>query len=358
MLCARRARIAFALVLVALLVTGGCSKRKRANIVRYPDWEYQNYRRLAVLPFTATTREAGEAARQAEFYLVDLLTNGGSFEVATRGDFAAIMTEQDLSRLAGVADPATALPEGMVQVAQAVVIGTITECDMRRERQERRKPRYARDRKGRVARDRRGRPIVVGEDVYVQYRHVARVGGNVRVVDAATNRVLVSRTVPALEKDASNWNSPPRETPEELAEDLAREVATEFYRQIAPQRVAVSLDSDCLIVATGYFEGSYEDEDKIETNVPELLLVVRDLPRSCDRNNFRVTISVRDDYEYLVEHEFTWSPSIGRRGEVVTVPVATLAQTGAEKFVAKLFSQGDEHPVLERKFELVEPESD
>ena len=358
MLRARSTRVVFALVLLALLVTVGCSKRKRANIVRYPDWEYQDYSRLAVLPFRATTRDATGAACQAESYLVDLLTNGGSFQVATRGDFAAIMTEQDLSRLAGVADPATALPEGMVQVAQAVVVGTITECDMRRERKEQRKPRYARDRKGRVVRDRRGQPVVVGEDVYVAYRHVARVGGNVRVLDAATNRVLVSYTVPALEKDASNWNSPPRETPEELAADLAREVATEFYRQIAPQRVAIDLDSDCLIVATGYFEGKYEDTDEVAKNLPEMLLVVRDLPRACDRNNFRVTVSVRDEYEYLVEHEFTWSPSMGRRGEVVRVPVATLAQTGAEKFVAKLFSEGDEHPIRERKFKLVEPESD
>jgi len=352
---ARRARLG--VLLLALVSIVGCSRRQKAPIVHHPDWQYQDYHRVAVLPFKATRPDAVEAARQAEFMLVDLLTGNGAFTVLTRSDLADIMTEQDLSRLADVADPATALPEGMLQVAQAVVLGTITDFDLKREQIERRRPRYAHDRQGRLVRDRSGRPVVVGEDVFVEYRHVARLGGNVRVVDAATGRVLMSHTVPPVEKDDARWNSPPKVSPEELAVDVAKEIATDFYRKIAPQRVEVKLGGDCLVVATEYYEGRYEEQDKLPVTLEEFLLVARKLPRECDRNDFRLAISPKDGREYLVEHEFTWSPSKGARGEAVRVPMATLKESGYEKFTAKLFAAGNEQPILERDFRLVLPKS-
>jgi hypothetical protein len=343
---------------MALLVCAGCAKRRSANIVSHPEWQYESYRRIAVLPFQvpADKPEAAEAARQAEFYFVDLLTQSGAFHVATRSDLAAVMTEQDLARLAGVSDPGTAMPEGMVEVAQALVIGRITQYDLAREQHERRVPRYAKDRRGRVIRDRAGRPVVVGEDVYTEYRHIARLAGNVRVIDAATGHVLVSYTTQPIEKDDSQWNSPPGSSPEDLAEDVALEVAAALNKAVAPIEVSVKLDGDCLIVATGYYEGRYEETSKVPTNVAEILLVARDLPKPCDRNDFRLAISPKDGTEYLVEHEFTWSPSLGKRGVAVAVPVADLVAAGGEKFVAKLFSIGNEAPIIEREFKLVEPE--
>ena len=343
------------LVLVLLVCSGSCTKRRNANIVHYPDWQYQDYQRIAVLPFQTTNPQAREAARQAELHLLDQLTNNGSFHVASRSDLAAIMNEQDLSRLAGVADPATALPEGMVQVAQALVVGTISECDLKREHAERRMPRYARDRRGLIIRGPNGLPVVTGEDVAVEYRNFARLGGNVRVIDSVTGRVLLSHTVPALEKDDRQWNNPPRATPEELAVDVARELATEFCRHIAPQSVEVKLSGDCLIVAAEYYEGKYDELSKVPTNLPEILLVARDLPKPCDRNQFRLAISPKDGREYLVEHEFTWSPSMGHRGEAVSVPVSKLTAAGGDQFVAKLFSVGSEQPILQREFSLTKP---
>lgn len=353
----RASRICVLLGLAGLLLPG-CSKRREANIIQHPQWEYQDYRRVAVLPFQVSTHTAGEAARQAEFYLVDLLAGSGSFEVATRSDLGAIMTEQDLSRLAGVADPATALPEEMLQIAQALIIGTITDYDLKQERIERRMPRYARDRKGRIIRHRNGQPVVTGEDVYLEYRHIARVGGNVRVIDAASGRVLLSHSVPAIEKDDFQRGAPPRATPEELAVDVAMEIAMEFYRKIAPQQIAADIDSDCLLVAAEYYEGKYDKLKKIPVTLDEILLVATDLPRECDRNTFRLAISPKDERGYLVEHEFVWSPSLGRRGEVVRVPIALLAESGYEKFTAKLFAVGNEEPVADRDFELVQPEEE
>ena len=350
MLCARNTWIVFGLVLLTL---AGCTKRRNATIVRHPEWPYGDYQRIAVLPFQvrvgAEPAEA-EAARQAESYLVDLLTGNGAFKVSARSDLGQIMSEQDLSRLAGVADPGTVLPEGMVEIAQAVIVGKITEFELKQEQVQRRVPR--------VRFSRKGVPRIVGHDVYMEYLHVARVGGNVRVIDVATGRVLLSHTVPAIEKDAARRGGPPTTTSAELAIDLALEIGTDFYRRIAPQQIDVKLDGDCLIVASEYYEGEYEKLKKVPRSLPQILLVACDLPRACDRNDFRLAISAKDQRRYLLEHEFTWSPSKGRRGEVVPLPVSTLIQTGSEEFVAKLFSVGNERPILEREFKLEKPGND
>lgn len=345
-------------VVLALLIVAGCSKRRSAPIVHHPDWEYQDYQRVAVLPFKAGQPAAAEAARQAGFLLEHQLTESGAFTILTRSDLADVLTEQDLSRLTDVTDPDTALPEGMVQVAQAVVIGTITEFDLKRELVQRRIPRYAHDKKGRIIRNRRGQPIVTGEDVYTEHRHVARVGGNLRVIDAATGRVLLSHSVPAIERDDFQRGAPPRATPEELAVEVALEIATDFYRKIAPQRIKVKLSSKCLVVAAEYYEGKYDKLKKVPVTMDEILLVAHRLPPECDRNSFRLAISPEEGHEYLIEHEFTWSPSLGNRGEVIHVPLSVLKDSGYQKFTAKLFSVGHDEPILERDFKLVEPEEE
>jgi curli biogenesis system outer membrane secretion channel CsgG len=352
------ARTIALMALVGALALGGCTKRRSANIVQHPEWQYQDFKRIAVLPFKACDREAAEAAHQAESLLIDDLTANGSFTVLSRGELKDIMTEQDLSRLADVANPNTSVPEGMLQVAQAVVVGQIASFDLDQQKKELRRPRYAMDRKGRIIRDRNGQPRVVGEDVMVEYRNLARVAGNVRVIDVASGRVLLSYTVPPVEKDESHWNSPPDTSPEQLGIEVAQEIATAFYRKIAPQTINVKLGSDCLIVADEYYEGKYEQLKKVPETLDELLIVTRGLPKSCDRNCFRVAVSPRDGGDYIVEHEFTWSPGLGQRGEVLRVPLEKLRDSGGVQFTAKLFAVGNDTPMLARDFELVPPKTD
>jgi hypothetical protein len=334
-------------IAVLLVASGGCEKRRSAVIVQHPQWEYQEYDRLAVLPFVVEA-DSGAAARnvavQAESYLVDLLADNRTFTVSTRSDFQHVLSEQDLSRLGGVADPSTALPEGMIQVAQAIIVGRITEFDLKRDQRERTIP---------VIRlDRRGIPRKVGEKRIVEHIHTARLGGNVRVIDAATNRLLMSHSLPAIENEAVEANRPPEMTPEDLAMILSRELATEFFRKLAPQRVEIKLDEDCLVVAAAYFEGEYDELDKVPPDLPEILLVARELPPECNRNDFRLAISPKDEMRYVVTHEFTWGRHVGPRGVVVRVPLTELQATGAREFTAKLFSIGNERPMLEQDFEL------
>jgi curli biogenesis system outer membrane secretion channel CsgG len=353
-----RARVIALILVIGTVVLGGCTKRRSANIVQHPEWQYQDYKRIAVLPFKACDPKAAEAARQAESLLIDDLTSNGSFTVLSRSDLKDILTEQDLARLADAADPNTSVPEGMLQVAQAVVVGQITNFELDQQKKEQRRPRYAMDRNGRLIRDRNGQPRVVGEDVMVEYRNVARVAGSVRVIDVASGRVLLSYTVPPVEKDDSHWNSPPNATPEQLGIDVAQEIATAFYRKVAPQVIDVKLGSDCLIVAGEYYEGKYEQLKKVPDQLNELLIVTRGLPKSCDRNNFRMAVSARDGGDYIVEQEFTWSPSLGQRGQVLHVPLEKLKDAGGVQFAAKLFAMGNDTPMLTRDFELVQPKTD
>jgi hypothetical protein len=232
----------------------------------------------------------------------------------------------------------------MIQVAQAIVVGRITEFDLKRDQRERTIPV--------IKLDRRGIPRKVGEQRIIEYVHTARLGGNIRVVDAATNRLLMSHSLPAIENEAVEANEPPELTPEDLAMVLARELATDFFRKLAPQRIEIKLDGDCLVVAAAYFEGEYDELDKVPADLPEVLLVARDLPPECNRNDFRLAISPREEMRYVFTHEFTWGQHIGPRGVVVRVPLAELKAVGAREFTAKLFSVGNERPVLEKDFEL------
>lgn len=323
-------------------------------ITQFPKWNFQEYQRIAVAPVQVNDGRGAEAAEAATYMLVDQLTANGAFTVISYADLKDVLTAQDLSRLADVADPSTALPEGKILAAQALVVGKIKQLDLDRERKEIRIPRYARDRKGRVIRDRRGRPRVVREDVIPIFYHRATLGGTVNVFDAATGKVLVSHNVPPITVEEKQQGSPPRASPEELAVRAAEELAVDAYKHIAPIRTKVKLKSKMLAIALDYYEGRYETTKKVPTTLEKFLLVLRDLPKPCDRNAFRVTIAEEEGRDYLFEQELVWS---GNRPSVAfDVPISALAATGGEKFVAKLFAAGNPEPILDRDFELVPPE--
>ncbi len=341
-------------VLLVVALAGCNGGGGSTYITQFPKWDFQSYDRVAVLPMQVDDGRAREAAEMATYMLVDQLAANGAFTVISRADLMDVLTEQDLSRLAEVADPRTALPEGKILGAQALVIGKIQQFDLDRERKEIRIPRYARDRKGRIIRDRRGRPRVVREDVIPIFYHRAAVGGTVRVIDAATGELLLSHSVPPIEVEDKQAGSPPRATPEELALRAAEEMAVDAYKHIAPIKAKVKLKSKMLAIALDYYEGRYETTKKVPTTIEKFLLVLRDLPRSCDRNAFRVTIAEEEGRQYLFEQELVWSGN--RRNVAFDVPVSTLTATGGERFVAKLFAAGNPEPILDRDFKLVPPE--
>lgn len=346
-------------LLVSLAASGCGGGGKRAYITRYPDWNWQEYERLAVVPFRPPPGQpqARAAAAQATDLLADLLATNGNFTVLERSALKDVLTEQDLSQLADVADPSTVLPPGRIQVAQALVVGKLTTFEARRERFEKRYPVFARDRRGRIRRDRNGRPIVVRQEVVPYFRHKATVGGSVRVIDAATGRVIFAHHVAPITREATRRGAPPEQTPEALALAAVREVAGECYARIAPVNTAVKLKSDMLIVALDYYDGEYDKTSKVSSDREDFLLVVRDLPRECARNSFRVAIAPEDGRN-VFEQEFVWSGDNPARGQVFRVPVALLKSAGQEEFEAKLYSGSGEEPLLKRDFKLELPDED
>lgn len=348
--------LSFLLALVACGCDGG---GKSTYITQFPDWDWKVYERVAVVPYHYPQERGGArpAAQQATYMLEDLLAANGNFTVLERGALQDVLTEQDLSQLADIADPSTVLPPGKVQIAQAIVVGKITDFDLKAERFERRRKVYAKDSKGRIRRDRRGRPIVVREEVIPIFRHEGTVGGSVRVIDAATGKIVFAHKVPPITRDDAQQGSPPRATPEELAIEAAKELAVDCYTHIAPIKTKVKLKSESLIVALDYYDGEYDKTKKVPTELDGFLLVIRKLPGQCDRNPFRVAIAPEEGRN-IWEEQFVWSSSNPVRGQSWEVPVELLKSAGSEKFVAKLYSASSEEPLLEREFKLEPPEAD
>lgn len=350
-----RSVLAGVLGFTVLFVLSGCAGGGKAEIVQHPQWDYEHYERLAVLPVKATEPKARRDADLVTDRLIALLTQNRTFEVMSRKDMEAVLKEQDLSHLADVADPNMALPANRLKIAQALVQASITQYRTQADRSEKRIPRYAVDSRGRTIVDRYGRPRVAGETVIEVYRHAAVVSGSVRVVDAATGQTLFSYDAPPISREETHVGGPPRVRPEELATEAARELAVDLYKHVAPVRIEVKLKKDTLVVATAYFDGKFEKSDKLGSDLDEFIVAVRALPEECDRNTFRVAISEAEGRENLWEQEFTWSGDLGDAGQQYHVPMSVLANSGAEKFVAKLYSGRQEKPIVTRPFRVTAP---
>ena len=348
-----------ALSFFVVLTMGGCGggSRRDAYITLFPRWDWEAYDRLAVVPVEHPRgkRGAGQAAAQMANVLEDELAANGNFTLLDRNALSKVLTEQDLSRLAGVADPRTVLPPGKIQAAQAIVVGEITEFELARDRTEHRLPIYAKDKKGRIRRDRKGRRIIDREIIIEVFEHRATVGGRVRVIDAATGKVILAHKVPPITHERRKRGSPPDMTPADLAIEAAKELAVDCYKHIAPIRSRIKLDSDNLIVALDYYDGKYAKTKKVSTELDNFMLAVRELPSGCNRNAFRVAIAP-EDARNIWEEKFVWSSHNPVRGKSWTIPVQLLKSAGQEKFVAKLYAAGAEQPMLERDFKLEPPD--
>lgn len=337
------------LATAGLLCLGGCGGGGSgvSVITRKPAWAFDKYQRLAVLETKYSDPRARQAAEHLTARLTELLTNNGAFTVVEKERFRDIMTEQDLSKLADVANPDTALPEGAIEVAQVLVLPALTTFELKATRAERRQPVWGVDS--------RGRPVQRGERIVMEYTHGARVSGTVRVVDAATGRTLLSHSIANAGDETSALNTPPDESPDDIATAAVDGMADEFYKRIAPTQMELEFDRDMLIVATGYYDGRYETVTKVPWGADKLLIAAVGLPPEAQKNEFRLELATVRSKEVLGAESFTWAGTNGKRGVVLEVPGEKLKQTDETEFVAKLFAEGDDEPVLTQVFTLERP---
>lgn len=336
------------LVLSGLLSgCGGGGSRREAVITVYPQWEFEGYERIAVMPGRAVVPAAVRDAGLLADRLTTLLQGSRKFEVLSRTELDQVFEEQDLAKIADAIDEGTALPTGRIRNAQAIVSTTLTDYVLIADSEVRREPRFALDA--------RNRPYIAGYDEVLVFRHGAQVEGTVRVVDAATGRILLSHTARVAPRPKTARGAPPRETPQQIAAEAARELSVEFFKRIAPITIEVKLDRDMLFVATDYFDGRYRESRRLPLDIDDFYLVIRDLPEECQRNDFRVAISELEGRTNLFEAEFMWVGGLGPEGQSYRIPLQTLTATGGEQFVAKLYAGRDPRPILTSEFRLEIP---
>lgn len=357
--CARRIVCLAAVSFVALLAVGcgGGGGKGEGVIVRNPDWAFEKYERIAVIPFGSSDPKCKAAADQTSLLLEDYLTRNGTFTIVARDALKDVLTEQDLSRLSDVADPSTIIAPGKILAAQAIVIGKISECNLDTKRYERRRPIYARNQKGQIRRDRQGQPIIEREEVTIEFRTFARIAGTVRVIDTGTSQTIYSYSCQPIEAEDEARGGTPTNSPQDLAVQAARQMAEDFYKAIAPTRMTVELDTDMLVVALGYYDGKYEETNELLTTQDSFVVAVRNLPEECRRNRFRVAVSPLKAAP-LWQEEFVWTGNNAVRGESYTIPGKLLIDSGQTEFQAKFYSVGDDEPLLTQDITLVPPKEE
>lgn len=345
------------LAAIICLISTGCAAGAAGQGVTVvtvrPPWDYATHAQLVILPphldpsLPADRVEAARAAAERlAGELAQRLEAGGVFKLSSTDALRGVLSAAEIASLTRQPDAPGAMPAGQVAGVQALVVLQLNDCELMQSRQATQHPVYARDMNGRLMLDRRRQPIIEGQRPAEEYRHAARVGAKLRVLDVKTGAVLLRLDVPPVLMEKERDEAPPEQTPRDLAFAAASQLAEEFSRQMTPQRITVRLKPAMLTLASGYFDGRYEELESIPRGLEHFLVVVRDLPRGCDYNRFRLVIRSGQG-ETLAEQDFIWTGG-APAGVTMDVPVSKLADAGGTKLQAELLSLGDDHPMLTR----------
>ncbi len=121
-------------------------------------------------------------------------------------------------------------------------------------------------------------------------------------------RLHVARVAQAV----TSGGYPPDLTPESCLSAAAEVVAAQLVAGLAPSPREIKIKpGKVLRTSRGRRGGEWDYEDDFKSDAGSVFVIVR-LPRICDRNSFRVTITRKDDSPLvpeaiLAERTFTWS---------------------------------------------------
>jgi len=328
------------LLLTALMVAGGCDKK--IIIHQTPAFYNPNIKSIAVLPFRneSTARSMNPGNIIADKLAAALRANG-TYRVYSRNELKTLMDEADLQ--AALSGKASGADFSRMMNVDAILTGAVTTYAATSQNRSVQKPvyNYAPDGTAYVAR-------TISQTFTRNEANVAATASLLRKSDSAT----LHSTPGPVHRQYWADGSPPRLDVYGCAAVASDQVVALLVEQFAVVRKEVKIKSKAIQTATGLYDNKWDFEKKFKTT-DEKMIVVVELPPSCDRNRFRLTIVRKGERVDLAEKVFTWTTKYRTFGYNFSPRDIAAKGGGPGDYVVKFYS-GPE-PVLERKFKIVAP---
>jgi len=331
-----RAATGWALLAVAL--AAGCTKK--ITIHQIPPFYDGSVKAVAVTPFRNQTGYRG-AGNIVSDRLAAMLMANGTYEVLNRNDLRALSDERDLQLDLGKDPRKVEALFGSLADVQAILTGVVSTYSGTSRSERRREPIQHYD-----ARTKRW--YTTGYRSYVHTRNEA----NVVVTAALLGRdgsTIYATALPAQAQRASEGH-PPKHDVHALLADATTRAARQLLEQFAIITKEIKIDpTKALRTASELFEGKWTYTDRFSPKADQIIVVLQ-LPASCDRNRFELRIVRKGQREYVAVKKIVWDGSKRSTGYAFN-PKEIVAKGGGPGTYTVKFFAGPE-PAFTRDFRI------
>ncbi len=322
---------------VALLGTTGCTTKMA--ITQTPDFYTSDLKTIAVVPFRNQTgvRDAGKNISDR---LAAALAANGTYQVFNRNDLKAIMDERDLQLAFGDDTEAAVAKFRRLGNVQAILLGSVNTYSGTVQRQQKRDPVYGFN-------PQTGALYVSGYKKYVWTRHEANVAVTVSLIKVSTGKMIYSTSTPAA---GSAWaeGSPPKYDAYACLNAATNQAVGQLVQTFAVIRKEIKVNpGKALRTASELYDNKWTYKDQFE-KADEKMYVVVSLPRSCDRNRFKITVVRKHQREDLAAQDVVWDKEYNGYGYVFSPKEIAANGGGPGPYEVKFYS-GPE-PIMRRDF--------
>jgi len=326
------------LLLAGLSMAAGCTKK--IWVVQIPDFYTPDLKTVAVAPFRNQTDHQGAGDIISDKVASGLMANG-TYKVFNRNDLKTLLDEQDLQIALGSDQAAAAGQLQKLENVQAILIGTVTTYSATSDSQPKQDPVYAYDAKG--------NPYIAGYRTYVWTRNEGNVSVTANLVRTRDGTTIAATAEPAW---ARFWaeGSPAQKDAHACLADAASSAAQQLVETFAPVRKQVKIsEGQALRTASELYDNEWTFTDQFPATADKMYVVV-ELPPTCDRNSFRLTVVRKDQREDLAAQDIRWSKENKSFGYLFNPSEIAAKGGGPGDYEIKFYS-GPE-PVLRRKFRI------
>jgi hypothetical protein len=325
------------LVLV-LSSAGGCSKK--IWVTQTPDFYTPKLQTVAIAPFRNQTQWQGAGDIVSDKVAAALIANG-AYRVYNRNDLKTVLNEQDLQIALGSNAAAAAGKLQKLENVQAILTATVTTYSATTNSQNRQDPIYATDNRGNM--------YISGYRQYVYTRNEGNVAVTATLIRTKDGTAIAATKEPLW---ARVWaeGSPPSKDQHACVSEAATNVMEQLVEYFAPVRKQVSLDpAKAFRLASELYDNRWTYTDTFRAS-DKKMYVVLEMPPSCDRNDFKLTVVRKDQREDLAVQEIRWSKEHRSFGYLFDPSQIAAKGGGPGEYEVKFYS-GPE-PVLRRAFRL------